>query len=140
MATISSIKGISDAELTRQVEGTARLEPVPEKQIQPDQLLEIVKERQVRQQKNSSDSGVTQSDPDNYAKTLEVANKLQDRIDELASAPHKVTIRTDEDSSRFIIEIQDPEGEVVKQFPSEKVLNLHRKLDDLSGMVIDEMI
>ncbi len=83
---------------------------------------------------------VSDDDLVSYETTLDVANKLQSRLDELAEDQHKVAIHTDKESKQFIIEIQDPEGKVVKQFPQEKILNLHQKMDDLPGMVIDEMI
>jgi uncharacterized FlaG/YvyC family protein len=75
-----------------------------------------------------------------YGETKEVADKLQSRINELAPDPHLVAIHNDDSTNEYVIEIKDPDGNIVKQFPPEKVLNLRKRMDDLSGMVIDEMI
>lgn len=90
-------------------------------------------------QATTSDTATGKTAP-SYEETREVAEKLQKRLDEAAPDPHLVAIRNDERTNQFVIQIKDPDGKVVKQFPPEKVLNLHRKMDDLSGMVIDEMI
>ncbi|MFN2369863.1 MAG: flagellar protein FlaG [Candidatus Krumholzibacteriia bacterium] len=37
-----------------------------------------------------------------------------------------------------MILIKDAQGEVIKQFPPEKILNLNQKMDDLVGIIIDE--
>jgi uncharacterized FlaG/YvyC family protein len=51
-----------------------------------------------------------------------------------------VAIREDPDTGSVVIEIQDEDGETVKQFPPEKILNLQRKLADLAGVVLDEAL
>ncbi len=110
-------------------------EPEESKNFQPGDLKKSVEE-------NHTEVGdkVTASNFATYEEAMAVAGKLQSRINEVADIPHKVTIRADNDAGHYIIEIKDREGNVVKRFPSEKILNLHQKLDDLSGMVIDEMI
>ncbi len=140
MAAISSIKEIPDATLTGQVDKAARPRPEKIEKSAPSEAPDNVEVSKVRQNSELVKTEATSSEVASYEETLAVAEKLQSRIDEIASAPHSVSIRTDEASQQFVIQIQDPDGEVVKQFPSEKVLNLHKKLDDLSGMVIDEMI
>ena len=52
--------------------------------------------------------------------------------------PYSVSIKEDEESGHLVIRIKDAAGEVVKQFPPEKILNLHQKMDDLVGMIVDE--
>ncbi len=70
---------------------------------------------------------------------VEIVAQMQKSIEGTAAAPHSVAFRQDGDSNDFVIEIRDPHGELIKQFPPEKVLNLRRKLDELTGMVIDQM-
>lgn len=140
MAAISSIQGLSDAALTGQVEKTARPAADQEKKLPSGKAPEMVQPKGINTISDQQETEPSSVKTVSYEETMAVVEKLQSRIDEVASAPHKVSIRTDEVSQQYIIQIQDPDGEVVKQFPSEKVLNLHRKLDDLSGMVIDEMI
>jgi uncharacterized FlaG/YvyC family protein len=65
--------------------------------------------------------------------------QLQDALDRATKDPYDVGFRPKPDSHEFVIEIKDQDGNLVKQFPPEKVLNLQEKMDELSGMVIDEM-
>lgn len=69
----------------------------------------------------------------------EFARKVQETLNKVAPPPHEVSFRLDETLSGFVIEIRNPDGTVVRQYPPEKLLNLRRVLDELSGMVIDEM-
>ncbi|MFH2052306.1 MAG: flagellar protein FlaG [bacterium] len=50
---------------------------------------------------------------------------------------HEVGIHQDPDTGATVVEVRDGNGNLIRQFPPEKLLNLRRKLDDLSGMVID---
>ena len=68
----------------------------------------------------------------------EFAGTLQEALTSSRPENWSVNIHEDTDSGSFVIEIKDAEGEVIKQFPPEKVLNLRRKLDDLAGVVVDE--
>ena len=70
----------------------------------------------------------------------EVTQKVQTAIDKASKDPQNVEFRHDDRSGGFIIEIRSPSGELIRQFPQEKVLNMRDRLDDLSGMIIDEMI
>jgi len=63
---------------------------------------------------------------------------LQEAIDNATVEPHQVGFRQDSRTKGFVIEIRNLDGSLVRQFPPEKVLNLRRKLADLSGMVVDE--
>lgn len=69
----------------------------------------------------------------------EFARQVQEALDRVAPAPHEIAFRRDEATNGFVIEVRNPDGSVVRQYPPEKLLNLRRKLDEMSGMVIDEM-
>ena len=69
----------------------------------------------------------------------EYVEQVQEVLDRVAPEPHKVTFRRDDTTNGFVIEVRNPDGSIVRQYPPEKLLNLRRKLDELSGMVIDEM-
>lgn len=68
----------------------------------------------------------------------ESARALQEALARSRPEDWHVGFREDADTGIFVIEIKDDEGRVIKQFPSEKILNLHLKLDDLAGVVVDE--
>ncbi|MBE0566612.1 MAG: flagellar protein FlaG [Krumholzibacteria bacterium] len=70
---------------------------------------------------------------------LEAAlDRLRESLARVRPEPYRVSFRTDEETNRTVILIKDAAGEVVKQFPPEKILNLHHKMDDLVGMIVDE--
>lgn len=69
----------------------------------------------------------------------EFARQVQQELERVAPAPHEIAFRRDESTNGFVIEVRNPDGSLVRQYPPEKLLNLRRKLDELSGMVIDEM-
>lgn len=71
--------------------------------------------------------------------SLKYAEAVQKMLAEAAPEQHKITFRPDETTNGYVIEVRDPDGVVIRQYPPEKLLNLRRKLDELSGMVIDEM-
>jgi uncharacterized FlaG/YvyC family protein len=70
---------------------------------------------------------------------LEAANRVQQALERVDKQPHEVVFRHDEVTNGFVVEIRNPDGSVIRQYPPEKLLNLRRNLDELSGMVIDEM-
>ncbi len=69
----------------------------------------------------------------------EYIEQVQEVLDRVAPAPHKVTFRRDDTTNGFVIEVRNPDGSMIRQYPPEKLLNLRRKLDEMSGMVIDQM-
>ena len=69
----------------------------------------------------------------------EYAQHVEEVLQRAIPAPHKITFRRDETTKSFVVEVRNPDGSLVRQYPSEEMLNLRRKLDELSGMVIDEM-
>ena len=132
MAVISRIEGNLDSRLTGQVNETTR--PLPEKKRQssvqgtllPRGVDEVDTQRETTQYQT-------------HENIQELVNDLQKTMDQYSAEPHEVGFRQDDATGRVIIEIRNPEGELLKQFPPEKVLNLHRRLDELSGIVIDRM-
>jgi uncharacterized FlaG/YvyC family protein len=69
----------------------------------------------------------------------EYAQHVEEVLQRAVPEPHKITFRRDETTKSFVVEVRNPDGSLVRQYPSEEMLNLRRKLDELSGMVIDEM-
>jgi uncharacterized FlaG/YvyC family protein len=67
-----------------------------------------------------------------------IIRDVQQTLNTYSVEPLTVAFRMDERAEGYVIEIRNVRGDVVRQFPPEKVLNLRSKLDELSGMVIDE--
>lgn len=140
MATISTIPGVQDSSLLGQVSEKAR--PAKEHGARAPVAVPPDSPRPEHPEENTklTNSNVKKRVSATLEEAQQVAAELQKRMDEMADDPHQVSIRTDENTQNSVIQIKDPDGEVVKQYPPEKVLNLYEKLDDLSGMVIDEVI
>ncbi|HPF70502.1 MAG TPA: flagellar protein FlaG [Candidatus Krumholzibacteria bacterium] len=78
-------------------------------------------------------------EPDQVRKDLDEAlAKLSQALEKVRPQPYRVAFEEDSSSGRMIIKIKNADGEVVKQYPPEKLLNLHQRMDDLVGMVVDE--
>jgi len=140
MSAITKIHGSTDSLQTSPVENSTR----PAREIEMEKSTKNTPEsslpKDLEQANQDNRDGVSSKTVASYEETKAVADKIQSRINELVEVPHQVSIHNDEETHQFVILIKDSDGKVVKQFPSEKVLNLHARLDDLSGMIIDEMI
>jgi len=68
----------------------------------------------------------------------ELVEHIQENIDKAVNQAHSVGFRFDDRIEDFVIEIHDEQGDLVKQYPPEIVLNLHQKMAELTGMVVDE--
>ena len=75
-------------------------------------------------------------DPEQARKYVQHVQEVLQRV---APQPHRITFRHDDSTNNYVIEVRNPDGSLVRQYPPEKMLNLRRNLDELSGMVIDEM-
>ncbi len=114
-------------------------------QLQPDIGTTATKTAESPAQDALRDSGVqakspAPSDGKQYLdpeQMREFVTKVSEAIRKASVEPHLVGFKPDPDSRGYLIEIRKPDGTLVTSFAPEKVLNLHGKLDDLSGMVID---
>ena len=114
-------------------------------QLQPDVVKTVTKTDESPAQDALKESGVqaktpAPSDGKQYLdpeQMREFVTRVSEAIRKASVEPHLVGFRPDPDSSGSLIEIRKPDGTLVTSFAPEKVLNLHGKMDDLSGMVID---
>ncbi len=127
MATISTISGGIENKLTHQAAELARwAEP---------KTVEIPAE-------SPPEPAQTPPEPTQSVSIDDLHNmvaEIQQTLDSTSHIPLRVGFRLDERADGYVIEIKNEYGEVIRQFPPEKALNLRSKLDELSGMVIDEM-
>jgi uncharacterized FlaG/YvyC family protein len=114
-------------------------------QLQPDGVKPTKEAEESPAQETLRDSGVkpktpAPSDGKQYLdpeQMREFVTKVSEAIRKASVEPYLVGFKPDPDSSGYLIEIRKPDGTLVTSFAPEKVLNLHGKMDDLSGMVID---
>ncbi len=64
--------------------------------------------------------------------------EVNEALAKVRPEPFRVSFSEEEGSGRMVITIKSAEGEVLKQYPPEKILNLLGKMDDLVGMIVDE--
>jgi flagellar protein FlaG len=67
-----------------------------------------------------------------------VAQQLQDFMGEMNRS---LQFQVDEDSGRDVIKVLDKDtGDIIKQYPSEEVLNIVSKLSETAGLLIDQTV
>ncbi len=67
-----------------------------------------------------------------------LAKEIQDRLDAIGGNL-QLGLGTDKESSSIVARITEKKtGQVVRQIPSEELLELEQKLKDLTGMLFDE--
>lgn len=55
-----------------------------------------------------------------------------------AATGRALSFEVDEEKKGMIVTVKDSEGDVIRQIPSEEVLALRRRLDDLVGVFLDD--
>lgn len=139
MAVISRIEGLLNSQLNGQVAETTRSQPdnPPQKSVRENQVTPSPRGQDTLSHRVEAVQEVIDSQsPERIQAWID---QLQETMNEQSAQPHAVGFRQDPETREVVIEIRTMEGEVIKQFPPEKVLNLHRRLDELSGIVIDRM-
>jgi len=67
-----------------------------------------------------------------------VAQQLQEFMGEMNRS---LQFQVDEDSGRDVIKVLDKDtGDIIKQYPSEEVLNMVSKLSETAGLLIDQTV
>ena len=71
----------------------------------------------------------------------ELAAHLQRALAAAIPEPCSVCFRWAEEDNLFILEVRsESTGELIKQYPPEKILNIRRRLDELLGVMIDRQV
>lgn len=81
-------------------------------------------------------------EPVSYQDALkEIDNAIAKLNEALASKDHSIRFRRDETLNRSVITVvNDDTGEVVRQLPSEEMLQVARNLESLKGIIIKEWV
>ena len=70
-----------------------------------------------------------------------LAMHLQQALAAALPEPCSVSFRWAEEHNLFILEVRSvSSGELIKQYPPEKILNMSRQLDELLGVMIDRQV
>jgi uncharacterized FlaG/YvyC family protein len=138
MITIGKIQGMLSAAPAAQPNASVWAGPV-DSYRRPDapeiQAIPETAESKVRPPRPEPAVGRQFDDPRQMS---DYRREVAEAIDKASVDPHLVGFRQDPETHDTIIEIRSPDGTLITQFQPENVLNLHRQLDELSGMVIDQ--
>lgn len=140
MTTISKITVPTEAQLATSQKASTKEAPGDAGAQQETHHVELTQPKGVKEvlkpQKQKELHAIAFQEKD----IQELVHDLQKTLNKASKEKYNVGFREDPRAAAFVIEITDKDGNLVKQFPPEKVLNLRGKMDDLSGMVIDEMM
>lgn len=140
MAAISRISALPDAQVPTARQGADRASRAEAGPALGSSQAQIPRSKGVGEVLKDQKDNELRSKLPSEADMRALVESLQKTIDRAVKHPYRVGFRHEEKTGIPVIEIRDEEGHIVKQFPPEKVLNLQRKMDELSGMVIDEVI
>ncbi|MBE0419561.1 flagellar protein FlaG [Pseudoalteromonas nigrifaciens] len=91
----------------------------------------------LQQSQNEQDNN-TENQPLEREQLEKVAQQLQDFMGEMNRS---LQFQVDQDSGRDVIKVLDKDtGDIIKQYPSEEVLNLVSKLSETAGILIDQTV
>ncbi|MBB1456185.1 flagellar protein FlaG [Pseudoalteromonas sp. SG43-5] len=109
-----------------------------------ERAVDDVKQADTQNQQKLQQNQYKNNNQDEKAQPLEreqleqMARQLQDFMGEMNRS---LQFQVDEDSGRDVIKVLDKDsGEVIKQYPSEEVLNLVSKLSESAGILIDQTV
>lgn len=86
----------------------------------------------------TSSTANTEAQPLEREQLEKVAQQLQDFMGEMNRS---LQFQVDEDSGRDVIKVLDKDtGDIIKQYPSEEVLNMVSKLSETAGLLIDQTV
>lgn len=122
-----------DAPLATQIGD--KLRPV---QVASEQHLQVVAARlqQLNGKGTSSDQSLKNENPpttdDVRAAVAEVKQVL-----ELASGK-KLNFAVDDSGKQVLVKVMSPEGDLLRQIPSKEMLELHKRLSSIVGVLVDK--
>lgn len=109
-----------------------------------ERAVDDVKQADTQNQQKLEQNQYKNNNQDEKVQPLEreqleqMAQQLQDFMGEMNRS---LQFKVDEDSGRDVIKVLDKDsGEVIKQYPSEEVLNLVSKLSESAGILIDQTV
>ena len=93
---------------------------------------------QAQQYQSNVDTATQQQQPLEREQLEKMAQQLQEFMGEMNRS---LQFQVDEDSGRDVIKVLDKDtGDIIKQYPSEEVLNLVSKLSETAGLLIDHTV
>lgn len=116
---------------------TTRTNNQPVNKVENSSSSDLNVIQQVRQTQQARQAEEQQTETSmNRDELQQVAEKLQDFVGSLNTS---LQFSVDEESGRDVIKVMDKDsGELVRQFPSEEVLDVIKSLSNATGMLFDE--
>ena len=114
--------------------------PVVQSSVSPKTPVKEVEsvEKSHRQEQAVNGNEVPPSQENTEVNMIEVMHQMQDHVQ---SIERDLDFRVDEESGRTVITVTDPETEeVIRQIPSEEVLNVMHHLREGGGLLMEEKV
>lgn len=110
--------------------------------IEPEQKIQGNKEQTAAIYNATSPSSVASDTTPLSVLAAQATFLLVDDINvRLQEKSHNLSFSVDQDSGQNIVKVLDSEnGELIRQIPSEELLVLRKKMDDLNGIIFDKEV
>ena len=93
------------------------------------------------QQSNTQQSNTQQNNAEQPLERDQLEKMAQQLQEFMGEMNRSLQFQVDEDSGRDVIKVLDKDtGDIIKQYPSEEVLNLVSKLSETAGLLIDQTV
>ena len=93
------------------------------------------------QQSNTQQSNTQQNNAEQPLERDQLEKMAQQLQEFMGEMNRSLQFQVDEDSGRDVIKVLDKDtGDIIKQYPSEEVLNLVSKLSETAGLLIDHTV
>lgn len=120
----------------------AHLAPQVADTVRPRQSAEVIRETAEAQKINAHDLAQSgEVEPPDNEKMLEAAAAQVKQVLEAATGKRfAYQLRVDDQTGSVVAQFRNESGEVIRQLPSEEILKLRERLQNLVGMFLDETV
>lgn len=121
------VNGLPAQQVDREAQVKAQVRPVEKSSEAARNALD---EKRLRREEDQAKSRMSRAD-------LQAAlNDVQDRMDQMGT---NLQFAMDKVAEDIVVKVTDKKsGELIRQIPSEDVVKLRKKLEELSGLLFDE--
>jgi flagellar protein FlaG len=121
------VGGIPAQQVDRETQVQAQVRPVEKS---ADAARNALDEQRLRREKEQAKSRLSRAD------LQDALNEVQERMDQMGT---NLQFSMDKVAEEIVVKVTDKEnGELIRQIPSEDVIKLRKKLEELSGLLFDE--
>jgi flagellar protein FlaG len=121
------VSGLPAQQVDREAQVQAQVRPVEKSAEAARNALD---EQRLRREADQAKSRLSRAD------LRDALNEVQERMDQMGT---NLQFSMDKVAEDIVVKVTDKEnGELIRQIPSEDVIKLRKKLEELSGLLFDE--